>query len=247
MSLMGEEIGTTTEDVRNFIEEIKCPERFLEYCKKFHEKERREVGYLASMKMLGDGGNENHVLIASTLLIITWNAARFIRLKKEIKERLEDEIAGAYKEIKDELGKLKIETLEKLDLEENSKREIIKHIFSKFSEKKSIGATGASKILHLLNPHLFMMWDDKIRKAYHKLHSKEQRHKEGSPECYIEFLRDSQKIIKSLLEKKSKDELREIHRKWVEESYGKEFAIEETLLKMLDECNYVKFTLKSQP
>jgi hypothetical protein len=50
-----------------------------------------------------------------------------------------------------------------------------------------------------------MMWDNNIRSAYHKLHT--DNHESGSPECYLEFLRQSQEIIKTILNKRSEDDI----------------------------------------
>jgi len=49
------------------------------------------------------------------------------------------------------------------------------------------------------------MWDNNIRSAYHRLHT--GNHKLGSPECYLEFLRQSQEIIKTILNKRSEDDI----------------------------------------
>lgn len=132
--------------------------------------------------------------------------------------------------------------LELLDLEDARLGEDIKSIFLEFSSKRSIGFTGASKVLHLLNPHLFMMWDASIRKAYHKLHKR--CHKEGDEECYLEFLKQSQEIVEAILSRISEDALWREHLKFVDKEFMNAFSFREGILKMLDECNYVRFKLK---
>ena len=43
---------------------------------------------------------------------------------------------------------------------------IVKEIYSKFSKIKGVQYTGASKVMHLLNRELFVMWDKDIRRTY---------------------------------------------------------------------------------
>jgi len=140
-----------------------------------------------------------------------------------------------------ELEKLKGERLENLHLNDDELKETIKRIFLEFSSKRSIGFTGASKILHVLNPFVFMMWDNNIRSAYHKLHT--DNHKLGSPECYLEFLRQSQEIIKTILNKRSEDDIWSDHLTFIDKDFMMAFSFRESMLKMLDECNYVRFKL----
>ena len=89
---------------------------------------------------------------------------------------------------------------------------ILKDIRLIYGELKNhVRQTGASKIMALKNPHLFMMWDTRIRKLYH-IDNK------GNPDDYIEFLG------------RMKGEIIDI--KW--HNKGKSFA------KAIDEYNYVK-------
>jgi hypothetical protein len=230
-------------EVIKYIESIKHPKRFLEYCKKYHEEEPRDIAYVLSSSIVSrDPTNTSFILAGAKLIIITWNAAGFQRLSRENKADLENDILKAYKKTETKLKELKGERLELLNLNDAQLKGGIKSIFLEFSSKKSIGLTGASKILHILNPHVFMMWDANIRNAYHKLHSKS--HKVGDGECYLEFLRQSQEIIKAILSKKSEDDLWREHLTFVDKEFMKAFSFKETTLKMLDEYNYVRFTRK---
>ena len=131
--------------------------------------------------------------------------------------------------------------MENLNLNGNELKETIKKIFQEFSSKKSIRPTGASKILHMLNPYVFIMWDRKIREAYHKLHAK--NHKPDSPNCYLEFFKQSQEIVKTILSKRSEDDIWNDHLTFVDKDFMAAFSLKESILKMLDECNYIRFTL----
>jgi len=230
------------DEVIEYIESIKNPEKFLEYCKKFHEGEQRDIAYVVSRNVVSrDPSNISFILAGAKVIIITWNAVRFQRLPKEVRDNLENDILEAYMKTKLELEKLKGEILENLNLNDGELKETIKRIFLEFSSKKSIEFTGASKILHMLNPFVFMMWDNNIRSAYHKLHT--GNHKSGSPECYLEFLKQSQEIIKTILSKRSEDDIWSNHLTFIDKDFMTAFSLRESMLKMLDECNYVRFKL----
>jgi len=230
------------EEVIEYIESIKNPEKFLEYCKKFHEEEPRDIAYVVSRNVISrDPGNISFILAGAKVIIITWNMVRFQRLPKEVRDNLGKDILEAYMKTRLELEKLKGERLENLHLNDDELKETIKRIFLEFSSKRSIGFTGASKILHVLNPFVFMMWDNNIRSAYHKLHT--DNHESGSPECYLEFLRQSQEIIKTILNKRSEDDIWSDHLTFIDKDFMMAFSFRESMLKMLDECNYVRFKL----
>lgn len=89
--------------------------------------------------------------------------------------------------------------------------------------------TGASKVLHMLNPELFVMWDERIRAGYSSSISARSYAKE--------FLVRIQKVInKAIREAEAQLNLHQ------------NLAIEKlcqcghTLAKVIDEYNYVKYT-----
>jgi hypothetical protein len=229
-------------EVAEYIRSIKDPEKLLNYCRRFHEEEPRDVAYVVSRNIVSrDPNNVSFILAGAKIIIITWNAIRFQRLPKGVRANLENDILEAYTKTKWELEKLRGERLENLNLTSKEWEEIVKKIFLEFSSKKSMEFTGASKVLHVLNPFVFMMWDSNIRNAYHKLHT--SNHKPGSPECYLEFLKQSQEIIKAILSKRSEDDIWNAHLTFVDKDFMKAFSFRESMLKMVDECNYVRFKL----
>jgi hypothetical protein len=226
--------------VSGYIESLKDPERLLEYCKKYHERDPRDIAYVVSRSIVSkDPNNISFMLAGATNFIKTWNIGMFQKLQAEVKVNLETDIVEAYKKSKEKLEELKEKRLESLDLSDNKQGKNIKSIFSEFSSKKSIGRTGASKILHILNPHVFMMWDIRIRNAYHKLHGK--YHEVGDSECYLEFLKQSQKTIKAILCKMTEDDLWNRYLTFLDKEFIEAFSFRESILKMLDECNWVIF------
>jgi hypothetical protein len=228
------------DEVSEYTESLKDPKKLLEYCKKYHERNPRDIDYVFSRSIVSkDPNNICFLLAGATIFIKTWNLARFQRLPTEVKANLENDILEAYKKSKEKLEELKGKRLECLDLSDNKLGENIKSIFSVFSSKESIGFTGASKILHLLNPYVFMMWDIRIRNAYHSLHGK--NHKVGDSECYLEFLKQSQQTIKAILSKMTEDDLWNSHLTFLDKEFMEAFSFRESMLKMLDECNWVRF------
>jgi hypothetical protein len=88
------------------------------------------------------------------------------------------------------------------------------------------------------------MWDTKIRGAYHTLHVGHGLYGKNQEvaECYLEFLKQSQEIIKTLLQNISEDDLWKEHQKFMNKEFFETFSFRETILKMLDEANYIRFT-----
>jgi hypothetical protein len=228
--------------IAKYVESLKDPEKFLEYCKKFHDEEPRDIAYVVARNIVSRGQlKDSFVLAAAKIIIITWNAAGFQKLSHEDKLKLDNEILESFRNSKQELEKLKDKRLENLDLNNSEVVASIEKIFNEFSSKKSIKYTGASKILHIINPSVFMMWDNNIRNAYHKLHRGTHKSKEYA-KCYIEFLKKSQEIINSLLQNKNEEYFWNTHLSFMDKDFVESFSFKETMLKMLDECNYWLFT-----
>lgn len=106
--------------------------------------------------------------------------------------------------------------MQKIDLKKYGG--LIKKIFYSFSTKESIKFTGASKVLHLILPNLFMMWDKSIREAYHKLHSSSEHSEE---DCYLDFLHQTQGVIRNILREKTEKELWKKHIESLDKNFSK--------------------------
>lgn len=98
------------------------------------------------------------------------------------------------------------------------------------SSKEAI-ATVASKVLHLLNPKLFVMWDTKIIDRYEF---------EADPEGYLRFLVEMKKLATQLNSHSMEiSETTEKIRKKSDEIYGTEFCMKKSMAKLLDEYNWI--------
>ena len=96
-------------------------------------------------------------------------------------------------------------------------------IFKEICDVKNVGSTSASKILHLLRPKFFVMWDYDIAKEYHV---------EMSPKGYLKFLMQCQSLLKSILEEYRKSGI-EDPEAYLSSKYRK------PLTKLLDEYNWL--------
>jgi hypothetical protein len=237
-------VQCTKGEILQFISKIKDHNNLIQGCKKFYEIEPRDLVYVITRKIVIENPNsEWHLLAGIEILLLTWNAVYIQRLKKDVKEKLEENILSAYTNTREDFESLKNERLETVDLNDDLTVEKIKRIFKTFSSFKSIGITGASKAIHLINPRLFMMWDNEIRKNYHCIHS-QRGIQETIEECYIKFMKTMQEIAQEILQQKSLEELWKIHPTYLNQPQFVN-AFSETskreITKMLDECNYVKF------
>lgn len=154
-------------------------------------------------RMLLERGFETEAYV---LILATWNFAGFrYTLKKFDIEKFELAISKANKC----LGKINCKGFSEIDF---SDQKLVNNIKEAYSEFKNVaGQTGASKMLSIKNPSLFIMWDTKIRKMY-KINN------ESSPDDYIDFL------------KKMKDVFSDID--WADKN--------KPLAKAIDEYNYIK-------
>jgi hypothetical protein len=264
----------TVTEVKQFVEELKKPKKLLNGCRRFHEIEPRDIAYVVCSKLVSqDPKNTAYVLSGIRVLLQVWNAVYIQRLPQDLKQSMEDDIRNAYSSYAGELALLSQERLEDIDLTSAWTTEAIKTAFRCFAQYKSIGDTGASKALHMLNPALFMMWDTKIREAYNKLMLEElgaqiierlldaelkkkleelppyerrnltQKVLQDTGESYLHFLRISQVIMQALLEHTTVAQLWSQHLTFMKDpDFARAWAFSETLAKMIDECNFVRWT-----
>jgi hypothetical protein len=114
---------------------------------------------------------------------------------------------------------------------------LIMDMYNSIDKVYGIGPTSTSKILHGINPFLFMMWDNKIRLGY-------GRGENGVG--YIGFLHDSQLIIKNVItscQRKTGCEIEAAKEMIIE---GADTHTRMSLVKLLDQYNFMKFARKNK-
>jgi len=162
-------------------------EEFNNNLRKFDELENRGSYYPMFLNMIEKGFETEAFLF----ILSTWNFATFRYAMKDFDLNNFKEIV---KNLKPYFDKIKGETIETINLD-NYKQEII-HIFDVLSGIKGIQFTGASKLMHLTIPNVFVMWDAYIRKAWD--------FKKGDSEDYFNFLKKMQKEFKRICKEKEK-------------------------------------------
>ena len=224
---------------------IKIVSELREGCKNFHQEEARDAAYVISMHLINEKPNDlNRIVGAIKLILLTWNNSYFQGDRRVEKSNLDKDIFKAIDKCNSDLRRLNGKRLERIDLTNVDIKEMITNIFKKFKEKRSIGDTGASKSLHILMPELFMMWDRHIRSQYHRLHPYYRSY--STEDCYYEFLKNSQDIARSLLKQRTQNEIWFEHLNSINKDsrdFIESFIFKESLLKMIDEYNYIKITL----
>ena len=165
-----------TENLNDLIEEF---EEYLELWKKFFVLD--DVMY---QKILSDLSLDVDPSKAYSYLI------RFLELwgvRRAAVNISPIELSSRILELKAKLASMDKSILE-IDLDQMGDE--IKEIFKKISSIRNVGPTSASKILHLLKPQLFIMWDMDIAKTYRV---------KTSPTGYLEFLKRCQLILRSII------------------------------------------------
>ena len=209
---------------------------------KFNEKENRAVFYEMAMNLI----KNNYEIEGFLLILSTWNFAFFrYGVKSFDRENFESKLQEAFSKLNsiDELKKERNFFNINFDTHGDS---IIK-AYEKLSNHEIIGHTGASKILHMKFPEAFVMWDDyiTIRKPYKyyknlkiiktlKINeicnnaNKKLKRFTKNKESYLDFLKCMQQLYINYLD----DEL-----------LNENFLQGKTIPKIIDEINYVNFTL----
>jgi len=200
-------------------------EEFIEATKKFDEIEKRGSFYNMAVDLI-----KSHFEIEAYFLILaTWNFARFRYAAKDFN-------INSFKEKIMELNTyfepFKNETFRTINFDRY--KDHIKTIYEVLSSFEGIKYTGASKIMHLKNRAVFVMWDgyikgNKAKKDYQKLDIVQKGDWEvpkygNSAKEYIRFLMDMQNKFKNI-------------------SFQDD---NKTFAKAIDEFNYVKITLPIQ-
>jgi hypothetical protein len=141
-------------------------------------------------------------------------------------------LGEALRKSEKEFGKLRNESFISINFSEEAVSNPIETIYEKMKTFPYLGgATAISKILHLLNPEIFVIWDTSIRKKYEKKNPLIGH----TPEGYLEFLKTTQKEILEALNdchEETGKGLAEIEQE-IRSKYQK------TMAKLVDEYNYV--------
>jgi len=160
-------------------------EEFNNNLKRFDELENRGSYYPMFLNMIEKGFETEAFLF----ILSTWNFATFRYAMKDFDLNNFKEIVDNLKPYFEKFKGKSFETINFNDYEED-----IKHIFDILSKIKGIQYTGASKLMHLTIPEVFVMWDAYIRKEW--------GFKTGYAEDYFNFLKKMQDEFKGIKKEK---------------------------------------------
>jgi hypothetical protein len=197
-------------------------EEFTKATKEFDAIEKRGSFYNMAIGLI----NNNFEMEAYFLILATWNFARF---RYAVNDFDINGFKEKIKELNPYFNRLKDEDFRTINFDKY--KEDIKKIFATLSSIKGVEFTGASKIMHLKNRSVFVMWDgyikgEKTKKYYNELKIvkngdwKIKRYL-NNPEDYLQFLKDMQERFKDI-------------------NFN---SNEKTFAKAIDEFNYVNITL----
>lgn len=127
------------------------------------------------------------------------------------------------------------------DLEDDFGKEKIENIFNSFwfygsDITKNFGPTATSKTLHLINPRLFTMWDEKIRLFYWVNNEKIIDSGQG----YYLFLLEVKVIADSLIKESEQRTKQKDPALWLSEQLGIEPPM--SIVKFIDQYNWLRCT-----
>ena len=143
-----------------------------------------------------------------------WGTQGRLKRRSPTQTQWEEDLTYAIKDCCNELTRVRNEDLEKVNLE-NFEQEV-KTCYDRISSV--VKYTGASKVLHLLCPNFFPMWDVAIRTSVNKEYNKSINNKSKGyfvfMEATQEFLRNYSDVIVNLSKRLKKPKLRVLDEYW---------------------------------
>lgn len=199
--------------------------KFKKAISQFKRLEKRGSFYDMAVKLI----DKSFEIEAYSLILATWNFANF---RYAVKEFDINNFEKKIEKISAYFDKLNMQKFRTINFDRYSKE--IKEIYTVLSSIDGIKYTGASKLMHLKNREIFIMWDgyikgNKSRKYYNNLEivkngDWEVKKYGDGPESYLQFLQNMQNLFKNMpFDNKQK-----------------------TFAKAIDEFNYVNITLPIQ-
>jgi hypothetical protein len=174
--------------------------------------------------------SEEHVKQIIKMFLIHWGRMGRTAVRKDLNWEL---LTEQLRKSKDVFQKLKGKSLLDINLDDEEIEDAIEKAYSS-AEVKYIGATAISKILHLLNPELFVMWDYDIRRKYKVA---------GSAADYLKFLKLVKREVEGAIGEATKsgcnkeEFVEKICRELPSNKLGPKYS-RKTLAKLIDEYNW---------
>jgi hypothetical protein len=172
---------------------------FKKSSRKFDKLERRTSFFSLAQNLIKNGFEAEGML----LVLTTWNFAGF---RYAVKGFDIENFQKTLNKLQPHFQRLKDKTFPTIRFYDYSKD--ISIIYNALSKIKGIQHTGASKLMHLKCPNVFVMWDGYIRGEKPKIFYKDLapfktgtlhiRKYKTDAQSYIEFLKDMQAVFGDL-------------------------------------------------
>jgi len=200
--------------------QVPTTEDFQRGCSTFQAKEKRDAMYKTATFLIDHfWGQAPEIADSLGVLLLTWNQA-FYRYGAFDFHLLEEAIADNQTQ----LGAFRVRDILSYSTEEDV---AIKLLFNRFmvalqicegAKKGTQSPVSAAKTLHLLAPRFFPLWDLKIANAYGC------RYAHNPSDQYVRFIGKTKGLAERLAEA------------------AQVFGSGKSLLKLIDEYNYAKYT-----
>lgn len=156
------------------------------------EVELAECIYLGAIEKLRDVQHDlsklddvQHVRRVIKPFLIQWGLMGRVAGRKNLDWK---KLGQTLRESEKEFKELRGETFLTINFNEEKISHIIKSLYHELDSIPYLGGlTTITKVLHLINPEIFVLWDEDIRKGYKKKNSRIR----NTPEGYLEFLKEA--------------------------------------------------------
>ncbi len=151
-------------------------------CEEYKRLEGRASYYDVAVEIA-----DTYPLQASVIILAVWNVGRFRFYASDSQTLIN--LKKAIKKCKLLFDRLKGKDFRTVDFDEI--QGTVKEIYVTLSEVESVKYTGASKIMHLLDRDLFVMWDKDTREKYGYYIADE--------DDYLNFLKEMQEKFRNVV------------------------------------------------
>lgn len=143
------------------------------------------------------------------------------------------ELGEILRSLGKEFRELRSKSFITIEFDEEKISSVIKNIYRRLDPIPYIGGpTTIPKMVHLLSPEIFVMWDKDIKETYRK----QNNCISNTPEGYLEFLKEVQEELKEALYDRQKETGKELDE--IEQEIRSRYK-NKTLARIVDEYNWM--------
>lgn len=201
------------------------------------EYELTECMYFGAIEKLKDAQKDlsklddvKHIQRVIKLFLIQWGNMNRVVGRKGLDWK---KFGGTLRSLEKEFSEIRGKRFVTIDFNDPTIANAIRTIYSSLDPFPFLGSpTTISKILHLLNPEILVMWDNAIVEKHHRINQRVNYTSQG----YLEFLKEMQKEIKQALDERKRETGKELD---VIESEIRLRHKNKTLARIIDEYNWM--------